>query len=395
MKNKIIAGTFLAMLAVFVIVLSLPADIESIKAENREMSALPPFTQYTIFSGEFASGFERCVGDSVGYRSFFTELSKGIESTKGFSPETGRIIATDKDMGTKNTQKQTLLVSDNTIMEMFVNNPQQEKEYIDIVNKYAQKLPENIKMYSMIVPTQLSFKEPIYKNLQDDQEKVIADIYKNLDSRITTVDAYSELSQHTDEYIYFRTDHHWTQRGAYYGYRAFMNAEGGEAVNMDSYEENTIPNMLGGLYDKVNDPMLVSVPDSLKWFDINSDNHIKTAMYDFDEDGDRMDYNGVMYDRNKINYTFFFGCDHPVVEMTNKNKPDGKTLVVIKESYANALTPWLIESYRKVIMIDPRIYKADFSKIIDKYSPDEVLITNYIFSTNFKDYCELLSNMYK
>ena len=117
-------------------------------------------------------------------------------------------------------------------------------------------------------------------------------------------------------------------------------------------------------------------------------------MHDTDENGNPTTYNGTMYDRTKANYLFFFGSDHPVVEMTNDDIPDGKTLVVLKDSYSNVLAPWLINSYHKVIMVDPRIYRGNFRNIIDDYSPDEVLIINYIFTTNFPDYCNLLKNMY-
>lgn len=117
-------------------------------------------------------------------------------------------------------------------------------------------------------------------------------------------------------------------------------------------------------------------------------------MYATDEKGEMYSYNGVMYDRSKANYNFFFGSDHPIVEMTNEKNPDGKTLVVLKDSYTNVLAPWLIESYKNVILVDPRIFDGDFQMILDMYSPDEVLVVNYIFTTVFSDYCNLLKNLY-
>ena len=72
--------------------------------------------------------------------------------------------------------------------------------------------------------------------MQDSQKDTIDSIYSKLDSRVGTVDAYGLLSEHSNEYTYFRTDHHWTQLGAYYGYSAFMNKEGRQAVNKDDYE---------------------------------------------------------------------------------------------------------------------------------------------------------------
>lgn len=395
MKDKLVIGAFALMIAAFIVVLAMPADKESVEKENRVMSTVPPLEGDVIFSGEFASGFESFVDDNIGARSFFTQLSKQFESIKGITSDTGKIISTNKDIGTGTTQKQTLLLLDNAIMEMFIRNPEAEKLYTDTINEYAEKLPENVKLYSMIIPTQLEFQESIYRNLQDSQKAAIEAMYEKLDSNVTPIDVYGALKEHSDEYIYFRTDHHWTPLGAYYAYCEFMKAAGGEPVNKDDFEMNKIQNVLGYLYDRVDQPEMAEVPDRIEWYDIDPDNHIKTAMYEVDENGNFTNYNGTMYDRAKANYLFFFGSDHPVVEMTNSDKTDGKTIVVMKDSYSNVFTPWLIKSYYRVIMIDPRIYKGHLQTILDTYSPDEMLISNYIFTTNFEEYCEMMRDIYK
>lgn len=389
MKNKMTIAAFLLMLAVFTVMLSLPADKDSVERENRPMSTMPAMSEETLFSGELASGVESVIGDNIGFRSFFTGLSSSIENLKGFVPETGEIISTNKDIGTGTTQKQTLLLADNTIMEMFIRNNRQEELYAQAVNRYARTFGDNIKLYSMIIPTQLSFREPMYKNLQDDQQEAINSIYEKLDRNITTVDAYSALESHSDEYIYFRTDHHWTQLGAYYAYKAFMDAAGGRAADKDDYEQNKIPGVLGYLYDKVNRAEIAAQPDTIEWFDINKNPHIFVKMYN----ETLTPYNGVMYDRSKASYDFFFGSDHPVTEMVNENNLGGKTIVVMKESYANVFAPWLIESYHRVVLVDPRIYEGDFQTITDNFAPDELLIMNYVFTTNFPDYCALMDKI--
>ncbi|MGN0107763.1 MAG: DHHW family protein [Hominilimicola sp.] len=394
MKNKSVIIAFVLIMATFIVVLALPADKESIEAENRVMSTVPPLDSDTVFSGEFASGFESFIGDNIGFRSFFTQLSKGIEDKKGFAPDTGTIISTNKDIGTGTTQKQTLLLLNNTIMEMFIRNPAQEQLYADAVNHYAESLPPNIKLYSMLIPTQLEFQEPMYKNLQDSQKDAIDSIYEKLDENVTTVDAYSALANHHDEYIYFRTDHHWTQLGAYYAYREFMDENGGAAVNKDDFEVNKIQNVLGYLYDRVDAPEIAATPDTIEWYDVDPDNRLEITIHIIDDNGKPAAHSGKMYDRTKANYMFFFGSDHPIVEMTNNDNPDGKTLVVLKESYSNVLAPWLIQSYHKVILVDPRIYTGKFQEVIDEYSPDDVFIVNYIFTTNFPDYCNMMKNMY-
>lgn len=394
MRNKITVATFIIMLIAFSVMLILPPDEDSIKAENRTMSTIPPMTNDTVLSGEFEEGFESFLGDSVAFRSVLTDFSKLLEEKRGFVRKTGKIISTTKDIGTGTTQKQTLLSADNAIMEMFVRNPDAEQSYIDAINYYVQNLPDDIDIYNMLIPTQLEFKEPIYKNLQDSQSDTIQAIYDSLSDRVNTIDVCSYLKNHSEEYIYFRTDHHWTQLGAYYGYRAFMQGEGGDMVNKNDYDTGKITNVLGYLFDRVskNTPL---DPDTIEWYDINFDNHISVAMYAADEGGEWYSYNGVMYELSKSDYNFFFGSDHPIVVMDNSNNIDGKTIVVFKDSYTNVLAPWLAESYKTVVLVDPRIYTGTFETVLENYSPDEVLFVNYIFTTNFSDYCDMMKKVYE
>lgn len=127
MRNKLTIGAFLLMLTAFIVVLALPADEESIKSENRVMATIPPVNEETVFSGEFETGFESFIGDNIAYRSQITDFSKTLDEKRGFVPKTGKIISTNKDIGTGTTQKQTLLVADNTIMEMFIRNDKTER----------------------------------------------------------------------------------------------------------------------------------------------------------------------------------------------------------------------------------------------------------------------------
>ncbi len=395
MKNKLIIGAFLVMLAAFVTMLALPADRASIEQENREPAQMPLLSRSTVFSGKFESDFESYLGDNIGLRSYFTSASKGLDAAKGITPDTGSVISTNKDIGTGTTIKMTLLFVRDTVMEMFLRNDETEKMYTDAVNALAERLPENVKVYSMLIPTQLEFREPIYKNLQDSQTDAISDMYGMLDERVTPVDAVSALAEHTDEYVYFRSDHHWTQLGAYYAYRAFTDASGAKAVNADDYEVHKINGMLGYLFDRVNTPDITKNPDTVEWYDLDESGDIKVSSLKEGADGPLTEYEGKMYHEDKRGYNFFFGSDYPVLELENTALPDGKTIVVIKDSYANAFAPWLAKSYKRVILVDPRIYEGGIDAVTEKFKPDELLVMNYIFTTNFPDYCGMLKNLCK
>ena len=393
MKNKLIIGAFLLILAAFVTMLALPADRASIEKENREMNEMPQLSRENVFSGKFASDFEAYTGDNIGLRSYFTAMSKSMDSAKGIIPETGSVISSNKDIGTGTTIKMTLLFVEDTVMEMFLKKEETEKMYIDAVNMFAEKLPESVKIYSMLIPTQLEFREPIYKNLQDSQADAISEMYGNLDERVTAVDVCETLGEHSDEYIYFRSDHHWTQLGAYYAYRAFANAADVAAVKNTDYEKYQIRGMLGYLYDRVNTPDVTKNPDIVEWYDLDEKQAINVTSLKYNADGTFTESEGSMYHDDKRGYSFFFGSDYPVLQLENTEKTDGKTIVVIKDSYANAFAPWLSKSYKNVILVDPRIYEGGIEAILEKFDPDELLIMNYIFTTNFPDYCGMLKNL--
>lgn len=394
MKNKLIIGGFLLMLAAFVAVFALPADEKSIESENRTMTELPTLSRSNIFSGKFASQFEEFTGDNIAFRSYLTTASKQLDGIKGITPHAGAVISTNKDIGTGSTIKMTLLFTEDAVMEMYRKNSATEKMYTDAVNLYAKKLPENIELYNMLIPTQLEFQKPIYKNLQDSQSEAIEEMYGMLDERVKSVNVLDTMKEHMDEYIYLRSDHHWTPLGAYYAYREFMLTEGSHSVKNTDYEKHEIKGFLGYLYDRVNTPGIAKQPDTIEWYDVDTESSIDVKMHKI-VGGKLTEYDGVMYDEEKQNYSFFFGSDHPIVEMTNSKNAGGKTIVVIKDSYANAFAPWLITSYAKVVLVDPRIYKGGFNTILKKFEPDEVLIMNYIFTTSFPDYCDMLKNLYK
>ncbi len=395
MKNKLIIGVFLVMLAAFVTMLALPADRASIERENREPAQMPTLSRTSVFSGEFESEFEAFLGDNIGLRSSLTAMSKWLDGAKGITPDTGSVISTNKDIGTGTTIKMTLLFVKDTVMEMFLRNRETEKLYTDAVNAIAEELPDDVKMYSMLVPTQLEFREPIYKNLQDSQTDAINDMYDMLDGRVTGVDVADALGEHSDEYIYFRSDHHWTQLGAYYAYSAFMETEGGEAVNAEDYEVHRIKGVLGYLYDRVNTRDIAKNPDTVEWYDLDDEETIEVKLLDEGEDGELAERDGKMYHDDQRGYSFFFGSDYPLLELENTALPDGKTIIVIKDSYANAFAPWLAKSYKRVFLIDPRTYTGSIDSIADEFNPDELLVMNYIFATNFSDYCGMLKNLCK
>ena len=392
MKNKAVAYTFIMLLICCAALFLMPADKDSFKSENRTQAKMPSLTSENVFSGEFANDFESYVNDSIAFRSKFTDASHFIESNKGITPPDGKVVYTDKDIGTETVKKACLLIADGKIMEVFAENPTAEKTYADAINKVASEIDENIDVYSMLVPTQLEFAENVYKNIQNSQLKAIERIYSMLLPRIKGVDVYSALKEHRDEYIYFRSDHHWTMLGSYYGYNAFMKEKGSATVSKDNFEKKKVEGFFGYLYEQYPDRSIN--PDVIEWYDVSKVLNPEMKMHSIREDGSEHDYTAPMFDETKNNYDLFMSSDHPYVEITNNQLLSGETLLIIRDSYASVFVPWCVNNYKRIIMIDPRTYKENLRDVFHKYKIDDVLFLNYIFTTSFEDYCDKMIGIF-
>lgn len=409
MKNKIISAVFCAALLCGAAILALPGDTESVLSENRTPATLMPITAENLKSGEISSNFEEFLGDNMWLRSALISTSGRISRAKGIDSSLGKIVPVSKDIGTEATQKASLLVNNDTVMEVFIKNPSAEKKYAKMLDMLAEKFPDK-KIYSMIVPTQLTFCEPVYSNIQDSQKESIDYIYSHSDERINKVDAYGMLNANKDKYLYFRTDHHWTVMGAYYGYCAFLKSASGEEdykistetkenpfeleefenIVPESLEKNTIDGFYGSLYAQADTPSLN--PDNVEWYNTDPNGNVTINHYGA-EDGKAISYDGVLFDTDKENYSVFMSGDHQLSVIDNAGVDNKKTILIIKDSYTNAFVSWLTNNYSRIVLLDPRAYRGGIGEVVEKYEPDEIMVMNYIFTTTFEDYSDTIINL--
>ncbi|MGN1115119.1 MAG: DHHW family protein [Candidatus Ornithomonoglobus sp.] len=395
MRKYAITFLFMLMLIGSAVVLMCPADTESVLAENREPQEFPAFSVSSVWSGSYMSQIDDYVNDNIGFRSRIMTLSDKIQSCFGFLPNgMGKIISTTKDIGTGESQDSHLVLYDGKIMEMFLSSPEVEEQYADALNTVRKALPDSVKMYSMLIPTQLEFSEPLYSGVQDSQRKAIETVYGRL-KNITAVDVYGRLSDASaagEDYIYFRTDHHWTMNGSYLGYAAFMEAEGRKPEPKEDYRLKELGSFQGSLYLKAKSQLPWDAYDDMFYYDTAENGDFDMLMRA--EDGiTEYGTQSPVFDTNNCNYNLFFGGDQPLMEITNNGRPDGKTIVIIKDSYANALIPWLLNDYYRLVVIDPRSFGGNLLDEVDRYDADEVAVFNYVLTTTFSDYCEMLTDL--
>ena len=366
LKNKLNIAFFIVILICFIAIITLfPRDERTIVRENRAYNRLPEISVQNIFSGGFSRSFGPYLSDRVGYRASFITASKLMERARGLQKVEARF------------SNGTLVLNDR-LMEIFIKNGGTAERYCEVIEGYRSVLGDGIRMFSLLAPTQIEFSQERYKSVADSQYDTISQISEQLKkSGIIPVDAYDAISRHTDEYIYFRTDHHWTTLGAYYAYTAFAEAAGFEPVPLEDYKYNSVGGFYGYLYNR--EPVADMASDTIEWYDY-SDIEPEDAVFYPPKEGE------------KVTYGVFLNGDHDKY-IINTGQNTGKTAVIIKASYANAFIPWLVPHYDTIVILDPRHFEGSASDVVAEYENVDVLFVNYVFSTTFADFIEMMDGI--
>lgn len=278
-------------------------------------------------------------------------------------------------------------------------------EYADAVGDLQNALGDGVRVISLLTPNAAQFYSP--KDMHtgsSDQKAMIELCYSAMDESIVTVDAFSKLKAHKDEYIYFRTDHHWTQLGAYYAYTAFCEALGWEAVPLDSFETGQYTGFLGSMYSWTSQypqsDVLKNNPDTLTYYLPVVETK---ARYYADADLENSTaypvsvvYQGISEDQSN-KYLCFLGGDHPAA--TVECDVEGPVCIVLKESYGNAFVPFLTSHYSKIIVIDPREFNQsgkpslDLAQLAEEQGVDDLIVINYPFMVSNETYVGHLNHL--
>jgi hypothetical protein len=279
------------------------------------------------------------------------------------------------------------LIVDGKAVQLFKFNREGMDYYAEVLNKYHEILGDDVTLYSMIPPTASEFlKLKKYKDITDSQNDAMDYLYSKLDDGIVTVNVYDALNRHKDEYIYFKTDHHWTARGAYYGYSALMESMGIESVGLDEYEMVKVENYLGSSYTKTLNKELEKNPDTIELFmpftgyEYTMHEGSKTRTADILD----MKYAEGQGDKYLI-FCSTGGATWSVVKTDVKN---GKKILVVKDSFGNAMVPFLLPHYEEIYIIDARFYNKAYTgmnitEFIRFYDIRDVVMLFYMEDVNW------------
>lgn len=414
-RNFIVPIVFLSMLTVGLLLIFVMPKSRVSEAENRRLAKLPKLNAETVFSGRFAKGMNDYLNDHFPFRDKLIAAGDGISSALSYKDEDSiqvvdSPISDDMDEGENlNSMDEAetepekaeeeplpeaahievaeeadynrggIIISGTRAMELFGYNYNMLTNYASAVNVIKTAVPDGVNVYSLVAPTSVEFYSPVkYHTGMHSQKEALEALKSMLMDGITAVDAYPYLAAAADEYIYFRTDHHWTARGAYQAYYAFCKAAKIEPVPIDDFTSDICSyDFVGSLYRYTKSQVIKDNPDYVEVF-YQPQVESSSAFIGADMTGE---YGAeVISDVSKTGnkYLVFLGGDHPLMRIVSKVK-NGRRLLVFKDSFGNALVPFMVNHYEEIYVVDPRSASLSVADFCVEHSINDVIIENYAF----------------
>ena len=315
--------------------------------ENRYLAKLPSLSWENIKSGEYMEDFSTWLSDHFPLRNLFMGLKTDTEIALG-----------------KKEINHVYVAEDDYLIEVY-ETPVNTERIADTFHKFYEKIDtKRIDARLMLVPTAISVHaDKLPANAPVISQMDVANtIYES--SGIPAIDCSNALLSAADNgQLYYYTDHHWTTYGAYQGYLAYCEAKGLTPVSLADMQAQTVTNeFYGTIYSKVND--YSHVADSITIY-TNPADSLTVNYTDTGEITDSL-YN-LDYVSQKDKYSLFLNNLHTLVEITNETAESDRELVLIKDSYANSMVPFLTHHYKKIYVFDTRYYKQGPSSFIEEH----------------------------
>lgn len=252
--------------------------------------------------------------------------------------------------------------------------------YAESLNNFHRDLGDSVKIYSMVAPLASEYYTPnSYTDFNASQKDSIESIKNKLDTGIVSIDITDVLGEHKDEEIYFRTDHHWTPLGAYYAAKTFAETAGLDFKDLNTYKRNDMEGFVGTMYGFTGDANLNNDPEVFSYYTPDNIDKCMTYYYttDFKYTGKGKFFNGVGDIRSA--YLTFMGGDEQVVKVKTNIK-NGKKLLIVKDSYGNAIPGYLFGSYEEIYVVDMRYFELNLVDFVKQNNVTDMLFTMVSYS---------------
>ncbi|SIT01342.1 DHHW protein [Kroppenstedtia eburnea] len=355
--SKNILGLLLLLFTGSIAILNLLVpDRTFSESENRMLEPLPQISLKSLTSGKFTSDFEKYISDQL----IFRDLWIGVKTD------------TDRIMGKKESNG-IYLGKDGHLIQQFIPPEDGDLEKkVDAILAFDRATP-NLRKYVMLVPTATTLlKEQLPAYAPAGDEKAYLDQIRQLIQQrgIPFVNVYPALYTQREQPIFYKTDHHWTTRGAYFAYRELCKQMGIPPQQEEDFNIRQVSRQFyGSLHSKSGFRQIQ--PDSIELY-LPKDPEKYTVEY-VDEDQTSDSLYEMEQLHKKDQYAVFLNGNHPLIRITTAH-PEKKRLLVVKDSYANSLIPFLTKHFSEIDVVDLRYYEGDLTTFVKEREIDELLL---------------------
>lgn len=357
--NILTSLMFIGFISIVIIFNILKVDETFSEEENRALATMPKFTIKSFLSGDFTKEYTDYVEDNFAGKKGFVSIKSNLEKLEG-----------------KDESNSIFIGKDGQLFEKFIEASQEETDAkIAAINSFYERY-SNLNMSFILTPTAtkvLEEKLPKYAP-NDDELAYINKVFSGLNDNIITINPYEALNQNKDDYLFYKTDHHWTSKGAYITYTVMCEKLGLTAKPIDDFDIVNVTNSFYGSLSskigtkgKVSDSIDVYIPKESDFVVNYVSEQIKsTSLFDSE------------YLDKKDKYCVFTRGNHALINIKTLSDPN-KKLLIIKDSYANCFLPFLTSHYEEINVVDLRYYYDDLDKLIENKEITDVL---FLYNAN-------------
>lgn len=353
MKEKIISVVVSVIIILMMFIFIFNKKEEFSYNENRYLQKLPSFNYDNLINNSYLDKLANYFSDYFPFRNELINIRTNTLLNLGFK------------------EVNDVFVSDKYLIEKYKKGEKTEK-LINKLNFLNEEFNSNVML--MLVPTSISIYDEYlpryYKNSQID---TLNYIYDNIN--FDKINVYDILKENKDNYqLYYYTDHHWTIYGAYLAYLEYCKFNNINSYKLEDFKITQVSNEFKGtLYSKIlketsNDIIYRVDKDDIK-YELKYIDHTTDTLYD------------DSYLDKKDKYSYYLSNNSSIIEIET-NVDNNEELLIIKDSYANSIIPFLINHYKKIVIIDPRYYK---SSIIEYVKDNKIKKVLFLYNMNTID----------
>ena len=444
-----IASFFVLLYFGAIVSFMLPLRPAYSETEKRNLTEFPSFSAEALLNGDYFDNISTWFSDTFPFRERLTMINLKIKELYGIgnvaihgeidagddipdvpmedtthtteppattlpdttAPPTTKPVTVPSDdelsqAGDQNAQKPdystqnlgAIIVAGDSAYEYYSFSQSLAPRYINTISALNEKANPKNNVFALVIPTSIdvTLNDALRAEVNSaNQQKALDYFNSSIKNAITVNSVYDTLRSHRDEYIYFRTDHHWTALGAYYAYVEFCNTKGIAPVPLSDYNTVTYNNFTGTFYTSAGQSSTLKENADYVTTYTPFNNHTCTitkadgSEYKWDIVKDVSDYG------NTLKYLTFIGGDNPLTTIVNHDNPNGETCVVIKDSYGNAFVPFLVPHYSTIYVIDPRHFEDTLENFTNDKEIDDVIFISNISTTRNKIFIESMEELTK